>query len=111
MNLSVQASQMVIGACVLPTCLSEVLLRLSEPKALHPVAGVDYPGMYQQLKAWFADNASCVASWPSCAGGRGSPVRSAASTSPGKPARSCGCVGPVAARRRDRGHDLPPQPY
>jgi hypothetical protein len=61
MNLSVQASQMVIGTCVLPTCLSEVVLRVSEPKALHPVAGVDYPGMYQQLQAWFPDNASCVA--------------------------------------------------
>ena len=34
---------------------------MSEPKASHPVAGVDYPGTYQQLQAWFPDNASCVA--------------------------------------------------
>ena len=34
---------------------------MSEPKASDPVAGVDYPGTYQQLQSWFPDNASCVA--------------------------------------------------
>ncbi len=34
---------------------------MSEPKASHPVAGVDYPGTYQQPQSWFPDNASCVA--------------------------------------------------
>lgn len=45
----------------------------------HPVAGIDYPGTYQQLLEWFPDDAACVAyleklrwpggfSCPTCAG-------------------------------------------
>lgn len=46
----------------------------------HPTAGVDYPGTYQELLAWFPDNGSCIAyleklrwangfSCPKCGGG------------------------------------------
>lgn len=33
---------------------------MSEPVAAHPVGGVDYPRTFQELLAWFPDDAACV---------------------------------------------------